>query len=105
AREPDWTHFAPGYVDAMAYDLATVGGYLRLHAGRDLVMIVLGDHQPAALVSGKGASWDVPVHIVTRGAAIADRLEAAGFRRGLNPSHPAIGTMHTLGPAVPQAFG
>ena len=52
ADEPDWMNFSPGYVNAMAYDLASIGGYLRKHADRDLVMVVLGDHQPPAAVSG-----------------------------------------------------
>ncbi|HEX3646242.1 MAG TPA: hypothetical protein VHT95_11595, partial [Vicinamibacterales bacterium] len=47
ARQPDWTHFGPGYVNAIAYDYATLAGYLRLHADRELVMILLGDHEPA----------------------------------------------------------
>jgi phosphatidylglycerophosphate synthase len=105
AHEPDWIHFAPGYVEAMAYDLASIGGYLRVHAQRDLVMILLGDHQPPALVSGAGAAWDVPVHIITNSTAIADRLRDAGFRAGLTPSRPAIGRMHALGPLVLEAFG
>jgi len=105
AREPDWTHFAPGYVESMAYDLDTIGGYLRRHAGRDLVMILLGDHQPPALVSGEGAPWDVPVHIVASNAVVARRLTAAGFHPGLDPARPAIGRMHALGPLLLDAFG
>ena len=53
AQQPDWTHLGPGYVNAIAYDYATLAGYLRLRADRDFVMILLGDHQPAAAVSGE----------------------------------------------------
>jgi hypothetical protein len=105
ARQPDWTDFRPGYVDAMSYDLASIGGYLRKQAGRDFVMVVLGDHQPPAAVSGEGAPWDVPVHVIASRAAVLDRLRAGGFRNGLFPARPAIGRLHTLLTVLLHAFG
>ena len=110
AHEPDWTSFAPGYVNAISYTYATLGGYLRETADRDRVLILLGDHQPAAAVSGEGAPWDVPVHVIVgRGSApdrspILDRLVAHGFRPGLTPQRPALGRMHTLLPVLLDAF-
>ena len=53
AQQPDWSHFGPGYVQAIGYDYATLAGYLRQQKDHDLVMIVLGDHEPAAAVSGR----------------------------------------------------
>jgi hypothetical protein len=105
ARQPDWTDFRPGYVDAMSYDLTSIGGYLRKQADRDFVMVVLGDHQPPAAVSGEGAPWDVPVHVISSRAAVLDRLRARGFRTGLTPARPAIGRMHALASTLLQAFG
>ena len=60
----DWLDLGPGYVKAVDYALRTVAGYLRLRADRDLVMIVIGDHQPPAPCRGEGAPWDVPVHVI-----------------------------------------
>ena len=34
-----------------------------------LLTIVIGDHQPPALVSGEGAPWDVPMHVITNRSA------------------------------------
>ena len=104
AQQPDWTHFGPGYVQAITYDYATLAGYLQLRAGRDMVMILLGDHQPAAAVSGEGAPWDVPVHVIASRPAILEALRARGFRAGLTPSRPALGKMHTLLPILQKAF-
>ena len=110
AHEPDWTSFAPGYVNAISYTYATLSGYLRETADRDRVLILLGDHQPASAVSGEGAPWDVPVHVIVgRGSApdrspILDRLVAHGFRPGLTPQRPALGRMHTLLPVLLDAF-
>jgi hypothetical protein len=105
AKQPDWTHFAPGYVDAMSYDYATIAGYLRAHADADVVMILLGDHQPAAAVSGEGAPWDVPVHVIASRQPVLDRLLARGFREGLTPERPPLGRMHELLPVLLDAFG
>jgi hypothetical protein len=104
AQQPDWTHFGPGYVQAINYDYATLAGYLRQNNGRDLVMVVLGDHEPAAAVSGEGAPWDVPVHVIASRAAILDALRARGFLSGLTPSRPSLGKMHTLLPILQEAF-
>jgi Sulfatase len=104
-RQPDWEHFAPGYVDSMTYELASMAGYLRQHADRDVVMVLLGDHQPPALVSGEGASWNVPVHVVASRRSVLDRLAASGFQKGVTPSGAAIGPMHILLPLLLDAFG
>ncbi|HMJ86287.1 MAG TPA: hypothetical protein VK504_24085 [Vicinamibacterales bacterium] len=105
AHQPDWTNFGPGYVEAMTYDLDMLAGYLKRHADRDLVMIVLGDHQPPAAVSGEHASWDVPVHVIASRAAVLDRLLSAGFTPGLTPTRHPIGRMHQLLPKLLDAFG
>jgi hypothetical protein len=105
AGVPDWIDFAPGYVDAIAYDYDVIGGYLRRHAERDLVMVVLGDHQPLGALSGDGAPWDVPVHIIASRPAVLDGFVARGFRTGIAPARPAIGRMHQLVPVLLDAFG
>jgi hypothetical protein len=102
--QADWLNLGPSYVDAMAYTYATLTGYLRANADRDFVMIVLGDHQPPALVSGEGAPWDVPVHVITSRQAVLHRLQVYGFREGLVPKRPIIGRMHRLLPVLLDAF-
>ncbi|MFL6278707.1 MAG: sulfatase-like hydrolase/transferase, partial [Vicinamibacterales bacterium] len=105
ARQPDWVNFTPGYVDALSYEMATFAGYLQKHRDRDMVMILVGDHQPPALVSGRGASWDVPVHVIAKQRSILDRLIARGFHRGLRPERPTLGRMHALLPMLLDSFG
>src|SRR5262249_48062797 len=104
AQQPDWTHFAPGYVEAVSYTYVTLAGYLRKHASRDFVLVVVGDHQPAAAVSGEGASWSVPVHVVAGRAAILDALTARGFHKGLVPVRPVLCRMHELAQILLAAF-
>ena len=101
----DWLDLGPGYVRALKYAYATFGGYLRYRADRDVVMILIGDHQPPALVSGEGAPWDVPVHVITSRQAVLDRLVQRGFTAGLAPRRPSLAKMHALTPVLLDAFG
>jgi hypothetical protein len=96
ADEADWTNLSPSYVKALEYSYATFGGYLKLRADRNMVMILIGDHQPASLVSGEGASWDVPIHVISNKPELMRRLEGLGFQKGLTPHHPRIAQMNTL---------
>ena len=94
-----------GYAQALAYTNRTVGGYLREHADRDMVMILIGDHQPPAAVSGEGVSWDVPVHVIASRRQVLDRLIQQGFREGLAPPQATLTSIHQLLPILLGAFG
>jgi hypothetical protein len=104
-KQPDWLKLGPGYADAMTYTYRSLAGYLRMRTDRDFVMILLGDHQPPAAVSGTGAPWDVPVHVIASRPEVLDRLKAHGFREGLTPVRPALGHMPVLVPTLFDAFG
>jgi phosphatidylglycerophosphate synthase len=102
---PDWTNLSPSYATALEYSYTMLAGYLRERPDRDFVMILIGDHQPPAAVSGEGASWDVPVHIIARPGAVLDRMKAHGFRSGLEPLAPRLAGMHAMLPVLLDAFG
>lgn len=103
AARPDLTNMRPSYVRAMAYEYASLAGYVRAQAA-DPVMIVIGDHQPPAAVAGKDAPWHVPVHVIARQPSVLARLLDHGFRPGLEPQRPSIGGMHALVPMLLGAF-
>lgn len=102
--EPDWLDLGPSYTRALEYVYASIGGYLRHRRDRDLVLVVIGDHQPPAMVSGQGASWDVPVHIIASRPDLLARLQRSGFVAGLEPPRAPISRMHTLATTLLDAF-
>jgi hypothetical protein len=104
-NQPDWLNLGPSYVRSMKYVYESIGGYLLERPERDFIMVVLGDHQPPALVSGKGAPWDVPVHVIASRPAVLASLEASGFTRGLQPKRAVLTKMHALTPILLKAFG
>jgi hypothetical protein len=103
--EPDWMNLAPSYLASVNYAYEMLAGYVARHAARNLVIIVIGDHQPPALVTGQGAPWDVPVHVITSRAGVLNELRQEGFRSGMTPERPHLGKMHVLTPMLLDAFG
>ena len=92
------------YLASMRYQYAWMSDYLRHWAPRPMVVIIVGDHQPPALVSGRGASWDVPVHVISDDPAWLQRLLGSRFVPGLTPPREALGPMPALTSVLLKAF-
>ena len=103
-QAPEWTNMGASYAGSVAYAFDVLASYLRERANEGFVLVVLGDHQPAANVSGEGASWDVPVHVTARRADLLASLQAHGFAMGVDPPREAIGRMNALGPMLLATF-
>jgi hypothetical protein len=95
---------AADYIAAIDYGLTYIAGYLKHRGDDDLVLIVIGDHQPPARVSGPDASWDVPVHVVTADLDLLELLNAEGFSEGLVPPGTSLGPMHELAARLLRIF-
>ena len=104
AQKVDWLNMFPGYVGMIDYNYRWLAGYLAQPRARDSVLILLGDHQPAANVTGEGASWDVPVHIIAARPELLQRFLARGFNPGLEPKQPRIGAIFDLTRVLMEAF-
>lgn len=89
----DWKRLRQAYGRALAYNLDMVEGFMQHRSPRNAFVVVIGDHQPPAMVSGPKADWKVPVHVFTRTAGISERLEKAGLRRGAIPQGASLGEM------------
>ncbi|QLF72019.1 sulfatase (plasmid) [Peteryoungia desertarenae] len=72
------------YVLTVDYALHTLGDYIA-RFGDDAVFIILGDHQPAAIITGPDASRAVPIHVVSRDRSLVDRFLPEGFAQGMVP--------------------
>lgn len=103
-QSPEWNNMGASYAGAVSYSLQTLAGYLRAHSSQDFIMIILGDHQPPAMVSGEHASWDVPVHVISNRPAVLTALQKCGFVPGVIPAPQTLGAMHQLAPTLLAAF-
>jgi hypothetical protein len=101
---PEWKNMQPGYAQTLVYTFTYLSGFLSTHQDKDLVWIIIGDHQPPANVSGKDVRWDVPVHIVSGNSDIIAALLKNGFTEGMTPANQPISTMHELPVTLLTAF-
>jgi hypothetical protein len=94
------------YRDSIEYSLETLISYVETYGGDDLVLVFLGDHQPAPIVTGKHASRDVPITLVARDPAVLDRVSGWGWQDGLKPGPDApVWRMDTFRNRFLTAFG
>jgi hypothetical protein len=77
------------YRQSIEYSLGSLISYVEKYGDDDLVLVFLGDHQPAPIVTGDKASRDVPITIVTRDRAVLDRTSGWSWQDGLKPGEQA----------------
>jgi hypothetical protein len=89
AGDPDKTKAA--YGQSIQYSMSTLISYVEtFHKGdEDLVVIAVGDHQPATVVSGANASRDVPITIIAHDRKVMDRIASWGWQPGMLPNPDA----------------
>lgn len=94
------------YEMSVVYSLESVVTFLENSAGRDPVVVLLGDHQPSAVVPGATASHDVPVSVISRDPAVLDRVAGWGWDDGLQPRQDGpVWPMDTFRNRFLEAFG
>jgi hypothetical protein len=96
-RQPDWSRLAPEYLDSLRYDFAALGGWLTSRMNGDGLVILLGDHQPPAIVGGQPQPpWTVPIHVLSRDPDLVLPFVAEGYVSGIFPNqappHPGMET-------------
>jgi Sulfatase len=77
------------YAGSIRYSLRSLVEFLKSYGDSNTVVVFMGDHQPATIVSGAGASHDVPVAVVAHDPAVLDRMASWRWRPGLDPGATA----------------
>jgi hypothetical protein len=85
-RDPDQVRAA--YGQSVQYTLSTLIQFVQRYARPNLVLVLLGDHQPASIVTGTPASHDVPITIVAADPVL-DRIADWGWQSGMHPDPAA----------------
>jgi hypothetical protein len=94
------------YGHSIAYALDSLLSYVEHYGDDNLVVMFLGDHQPAPIVAGEGATRDVPISIVARDPAVLERIGGWGWQDGLHPDpHAPVWPMQTFRDRFLAAFG
>jgi hypothetical protein len=94
AQEPprggsDTDRARAAYASSIAYTLSAISSWVRRYGDKDLVLVVLGDHQPATTITGQGASHDVPISVIAHDPKVLDQIAGWGWDDGMRPSPQA----------------
>ncbi|MFC5291178.1 sulfatase [Actinokineospora guangxiensis] len=77
------------YGKSLEYSWATLVSYLDSHAEGAPVVIAVGDHQPAAMVTGNSPNRDSPITLISRDPEVLDRIADWRWTPGLRPAPEA----------------
>jgi hypothetical protein len=78
-----------GYGRSIEYTLRALFSFVERYGRENLVLVVLGDHQPSRVVTGKRPGHDVPISIVARDPAVLRRIDGWGWVDGMRPGRGA----------------
>jgi len=77
------------YRQSIEYMLETLVSYLQEYGDDDLVVLVLGDHQAAPMITGDADNRDVPVHLIASDPAVVEAIDSWQWKPGLLPDASA----------------
>jgi hypothetical protein len=77
------------YGQSVQYSLSALISFVQTLDDKNLVMVMLGDHEPATTVNGSAATHNVPISIIAHDPAVLDRISSWGWNPGLLPSPTA----------------
>ena len=96
------------YGRSIEYSLNTLVSFVQHYGDDDLVLVVLGDHQPSTIVTGlhPDLSHDVPISVIAHDPAVLDQIAGWGWEDGLRPSPQApVWPMDAFRDRFLSAFG
>lgn len=82
----DFDRVREHYALSIAYSLEVVAGYIETFLDEEDLLIVLGDHQAAPLITGEGASRAVPMHVISRDPRLIEAIADWGWTPGVAPT-------------------
>jgi hypothetical protein len=77
------------YGQSIEYTLDALVSFVQHYGHDNLVLVVLGDHQPAKVITGENPSHDVPISVIAHDPAVLGRIAGWGWQDGLRPSPQA----------------
>ncbi len=87
-----WRHrenVPAAYMKSIEYSLLTLVSFVEEYGDDNLVLILLGDHQPATVVSGHARNHDVPITVIARDPAVINAISGWGWQDGMRPGSAA----------------
>jgi hypothetical protein len=94
------------YGRSVQYSLTSLISYIQTYGDDNLVVVLLGDHQPSPIVTGPTENRDAPITIVAKDPKVLDQVSDWHWQEGLRPGpHAPIWRMDTFREQFLTAFG
>jgi hypothetical protein len=77
------------YGQSIEYSLSALISFVQTYGDKNLVLVVLGDHQPAKVVSGDDPTHNVPITVIAHDPSVMRRIASWGWDPGMRPSPDA----------------
>lgn len=74
------------YARSVEYAVHAMTSYAERYVDDRTLLIAMGDHQPAPLITGDGATWEVPVHVISGDSTLLEPFRSWGFVDGAWPA-------------------
>jgi phosphatidylglycerophosphate synthase len=82
------TDVQQGYARSIRYTLRALFSFVEHYGRKNLVLVVLGDHQPSRVVTGR-PGHDVPISVIAHDPAVMRRIAGWGWVDGMRPAPTA----------------
>jgi len=109
SKESLWgnqTRVREAYAQSIEYTLNALVSFVAHYGRKNLVLVLLGDHQPATVITGQEPSHDVPISIVAHDPKVLQRIGGWGWQLGLRPDPRApVWPMSAFRDRFLRAFG
>jgi hypothetical protein len=86
SRNGNGSRVQADYARSVEYSMGSLISYVETYGDDNLVLVLLGDHQPATIVSGSDPTHDVPISIIAHDPAVLRRISGWGWQDGLRPA-------------------
>ncbi len=81
----DAKRVAEYYALSVDYTLQTLMSFVTTFGRDNMLVIILGDHQPMTFIAGEDANHEVPVHIIARDPELLAALDEGTWTDGMEP--------------------
>jgi hypothetical protein len=78
-----------GYARSIEYTLRALFSFVQHYGSNNLVLVVLGDHQPSRVASGYRPGHDVPISVIAHDPAVMQQIAGWDWVDGMRPTSVA----------------
>jgi phosphatidylglycerophosphate synthase len=91
---------------SIEYSMRTVFSFVQRYGNKNTVFVVLGDHQPHTVISGQGATHEVPISVIAKDPKVTAQMRGWAWQDGVRPDPEApVWPMQAFRNRFLSAFG